>query len=182
MKYTATVDGEIFQIEFGPGSRTWINGQPYEVDLMRVGGQYSLLLDHLSYEVHVALAEGNGHHVTVGGRPYHTMLQRGHRDRHPPNGSVKASRDGKRQPGQLSADVEMRAPLPGLLVKMEVDQGASVEEQDVVAVLESMKMNLELRAPHGGVVSDLLVAPGTQVGQDQVLAIIRPNGAPSKDG
>ena len=76
----------------------------------------------------------------------------------------------------------MRAPLPGLLVEMEVSEGDHVEEQDVVAVLESMKMNLELRAPHSGVVRELRVSPGSQVAQDEVLAIISPNGASQGDG
>jgi 3-methylcrotonyl-CoA carboxylase alpha subunit len=71
----------------------------------------------------------------------------------------------------------MRAPLPGLLVEMQVSEGDYVKEQDVVAVLESMKMNLELRAPRSGVVRQLLVDPGRQVAQDQVLVIIGPNGA-----
>jgi acetyl-CoA/propionyl-CoA carboxylase biotin carboxyl carrier protein len=75
----------------------------------------------------------------------------------------------------------MRAPLPGLLVEMEVCEGDHVEEQDVVAVLESMKMNLELRAPHSGVVRELCVTPGCQVAQDEVLAIISPNGASQGD-
>ncbi len=182
MNYTASVDGEIFQIEFGSGGQVRVNGRLYEVDLMTVGGQYSLLLDHLSYEVDVAMAEENGRYVTVAGRPYHAMLRRGHRVPHPPNGDLKVGQDAAEQIRHLSPEIEMRAPLPGLLVKMEVDQGAHVDEQDVVAVLESMKMNLELRAPRGGIVSNLLVAPGTQVAQDEVLAIIRPQGASSGEG
>jgi biotin carboxyl carrier protein len=64
-----------------------------------------------------------------------------------------------------------------LLVEMQVSEGEYVKERDVVAVLESMKMNLELRAPRSGVVRQLLVTPGRQVAQDQVLVIIGPNGA-----
>jgi biotin carboxyl carrier protein len=80
-----------------------------------------------------------------------------------------------------SSNVELRAPLPGLLIEMQVSEGDHVEEEDVVAVLESMKMNLELRAPRGGVVQELCAVPGRQVAQDEVLAIISPNGTSRGD-
>lgn len=186
MKYTVTVDGEIFEIEFGPEGRAWVNRRPYEVDLRDVGGQYSLLVDHRSYEVHVAEAaagaEEDARSITVGGRPYRTILQRGHRF----NGRVQegsvAHGHAPRELQHFPSDIELRAPLPGLIVEMAVTEGVHVEEQDVVAVLESMKMNLELRSPREGVVSSLLVAPGKQVAQDEVLAIISPNGASRSGG
>jgi biotin carboxyl carrier protein len=50
-------------------------------------------------------------------------------------------------------------------------------EGDVVAVLESMKMNLELHAPWSGVVQALHGTPGTEVGQGEVLAVVKLDGA-----
>jgi biotin carboxyl carrier protein len=181
MKYTVTVDGEVFEIEFGPGGRAWVNQQPYEVDLTDVGGQYSLLMDHRSHEVHVGETDEGACHVTVGGRPFRARLRRGYGFSRDGGGAVGGRQGLPRVPRELASDVEMRAPLPGLLVEMEVREGDHVEEQDVVAVLESMKMNLELRAPHRGVVRELCVAPGCQVAQDEVLAIISPNGASHGD-
>lgn len=180
MKYTVTVDGEVFEVEFGPGGRAWVNQQPYDVDLKDVGGQYSLLMDHRSYEIHIAETDEGTCWVTVGGRPFRARLQRGspgnRRSGSPGNGDCSAGALGP------SSSVEMRAPLPGLLVQMQVREGDHVDEQDVIAVLESMKMNLELRAPRGGVVKKLCAAPGRQVAQDQVLAIISPNGGSCGDG
>jgi hypothetical protein len=56
MRYTVTVDGDVFEIEVGPGGRAWVNHEAYDVDLRQVGGngEYSLLMDNRSYEVHVA--------------------------------------------------------------------------------------------------------------------------------
>jgi len=177
MKYTVTVDGEVFEIELGSGGRAWVNQQPYEVDLRDAGGQYSLLMNNRSYEVHVTETDEGASAVTVGGRPFRARLRRGYR--------IHGESPGLRQNGKGSSEtvqeplsaVEMRAPLPGLVVEMQVSEGDHVDEHDVVAVLESMKMNLELRAPRGGVVRDLRVTPGRQVAQDEVLAIISPNGS-----
>lgn len=177
MKYTVTVDGEVFEIELGHEGRAWVNQEPYDVDLRDVGGQYSLLMDHRSYEVHVTDTDEGTCSVTVGGRPFRTRLRRGHRihvENPGPGRNGKGSSEGGQDP---LAAVEMRAPLPGLVIEMQVSEGDHVDEQDVVAVLESMKMNLELRAPRGGIVRDLRVAPGRQVAQDEVLVVISPNGS-----
>jgi len=176
MKYTVTVDGDVFEIQIGPAGRAWVNQEAYEVDLRHVGGdgEYSLLMDHRSYDLHVAESD-NGHHwVTVGGRPYRTELYQGEvRRSNGGNGNGNGACGMKRAP---TAHAEMRAPLPGLLVEVYVREGEVVEEQQVVAVLESMKMNLELRAPRGGVVQELRTRAGEQVKQDELLAILGPNG------
>ena len=181
MKYTVTVDGELFEIKVGPGGRAWVDREPFDVDLRHVGGngEYSLLMDHRSYEVHVADSD-NGHHwVTVGGRPYRTQLYRGEGRRR--NGGSRNGNGCRGDDGVPASRAEMRAPLPGLLVELRVSEGEAVAEEQVVAVLESMKMNLELRAPRDGVVRQLRVEPGRQVKQDEVLAILGPEKASCSD-
>jgi biotin carboxyl carrier protein len=175
MKYTVTVDGEVFEVELRSGGRAWVNQKLYQVDLRNVGGgdQYSLLMNHRSYEVHVAESEDGEHHLLVGGRPYRACLCRGHRDGGG-NGWGGPVASSPRRNLRPASTVELRAPLPGLLVETHVGEGDHVEEQDVVAVLESMKMNLEVRAPRSGVVCDILATPGRHVAQDEVLATISP--------
>ena len=180
MRYTVTVDGDVFEIEIGPGGRAWVNQRPHDVDLWHVdgNGEYSLLVDNRSYEVHVAANGGGVSNVMIGRRSYRARLQRGHwvvgvgaADAAPP--------DARRSwlDRRLSTIVELRAPLPGLLLETLVREGESVEEQNLVAILESMKMNLELRAPRSGLVHKILASPGDQVAQDQVLVIIEPHTA-----
>lgn len=178
MKVTVTVDGDVFEIELGPEGRAWVDQQPYEVDLQYVGGngggqaggEYSLLMDHRSFEIHVGDSEDDHHWVTVGGRPFHTRLHRGHGGLQQGFGTAECAQ-GAAVPS-LTPHVEVRAPLPGRLVELRVREGERVEEDQVVAVLESMKMNLELRAPRGGVLGEIRTAPGRQVAQDEVLAIL----------
>jgi biotin carboxyl carrier protein len=178
-KYKVTVDGDVFEIEVGSDGQTWVNHVPCEADLRHVGGngEYSLLLDSHSYEVHVAGSENEERRVVVGGRPYRARLQRGHR--------ATGGRTSQGEPGVLgwqearlvSSRVEIRAPLPGLLIEMRVREGDCVQGNDVLAVLESMKMNLELRAPRSGVVRQLVAAPGRRIAQDDILVIIDPGEA-----
>jgi len=178
VKYTVTVDGDVFEIEIGPMGRAWVNQEPYDVDLWPVdgNGEYSLLINNRSYEVHVSGNGGGVSNVMVGRRPYRARLQRGHWGAGPGVSDVEAlAAPPTWLDGRPATVVELRAPLPGLLVETVVGEGEYVDEQALVAILESMKMNLELRAPRSGVIRELLASSGDQIAQDEILAIIDPD-------
>jgi oxaloacetate decarboxylase alpha subunit len=61
------------------------------------------------------------------------------------------------------------APLAGTVFKVQVSNGQSVGEGDVVIILEAMKMETEVRAAHGGIVSDLSVSEGDSVAVGDTL-------------
>ena len=63
---------------------------------------------------------------------------------------------------------EVRAPLAGQVIRI-LERGSSVEEGDVVAVIESMKMHWEIRAPVGGTLEDMAVGRGQPVAAGALL-------------
>ena len=64
---------------------------------------------------------------------------------------------------------DCRSPVTGMVIKVNVERGQSVEVNEVVIVLESMKMEMQVTAPCGGVVKDVLVSPGTAVKANQLM-------------
>ncbi|MCX7681076.1 MAG: acetyl-CoA carboxylase biotin carboxyl carrier protein subunit [Anaerolineae bacterium] len=164
MKYYVTVEGEDFEIEVGCRGQVWVNRRPLNVEFCGLdASRFLLLLENRSYETCVERVEGERRreYVTrVSGRPYRTILQRGR----------KCSGNGGN--GSGGSSVKVCAPLPGLLLALTVKPGQYVREGEVVAVLESMKMNLELRAPKEGVVKCLYRSPGTEVSAGEALVVI----------
>jgi biotin carboxyl carrier protein len=73
-----------------------------------------------------------------------------------------------------TARQEIRAPMPGLLKRVHVTEGAAVDEGDALVTLEAMKMENELRALHPGTVAQIAVAEGTKVESGALLIVIRP--------
>jgi pyruvate carboxylase subunit B len=63
----------------------------------------------------------------------------------------------------------LKAPMPGLVVRITVEEGQRLAAGAPVAVLEAMKMENELRAPAGVVVKAIKVKPGQAVEKGQVL-------------
>ena len=63
-------------------------------------------------------------------------------------------------------------PMVGKIVSVSVKAGDRVEENDQVAVLEAMKIEMPLVAPVGGVVKEILVSAGQEVEAEATIAII----------
>ncbi len=70
---------------------------------------------------------------------------------------------------------EIRAPMPGLVVAVEVAPGDAVVRGQGVVVIESMKMENEIRSTSEGVVERVLVAPGQAVDKGASLLVLSPS-------
>ncbi len=68
--------------------------------------------------------------------------------------------------------MEIRAPMPGLVLSLSVERGQVVESGDGLVVLEAMKMENELRAAAPGVVKSIYVNRGDAVGKNDLLVEI----------
>jgi biotin carboxyl carrier protein len=64
---------------------------------------------------------------------------------------------------------ELSAPMPGLVLEVDVAAGDQVAEGDTLLILEAMKMENVIKAPAAGVVAEVLVESGTAVENGQVL-------------
>lgn len=64
------------------------------------------------------------------------------------------------------------APMVGKILKIEKNVGDPVDEDEIVLVMEAMKMEIPVVAPASGVLKDLKVSAGQAVEADQLLAEI----------
>ena len=65
----------------------------------------------------------------------------------------------------LAAGEVVKSPMPGNILKINVSQGQTVKEGDVLIVLEAMKMENEIVAPKGGTVAQIAVSKGRAAGR-----------------
>ena len=68
--------------------------------------------------------------------------------------------------------VEVEAQITGNVWKIETSVGAVVEEESVLLIIESMKMEIPLEAPCDGRVSEIRVEEGQSIEEGDVLVVI----------
>ena len=71
--------------------------------------------------------------------------------------------------------MDVKAEMNAIVWKIELEAGAKVAADDVIMILESMKMEIPVTAPIAGRIRALAVAEGTSVTEDDVLAVIDPD-------
>jgi len=67
----------------------------------------------------------------------------------------------------------IKAPMQGMIVKINVKKGDRVEKGDVIAVLEAMKMQNDVVASHSGVVQEIFVEEGASVAAGDIIMAVR---------
>ena len=156
MKYLVTIGAKTFEVEV-EGSRVTVDGVALETDLAAVSGTplYHLLLGGESWTVAAEPLEGGGRWVLglVGERV--DVAVEDERTRGIEAGTATSRR--------VSGGGTVRAPMPGLVVRIEVAEGQEVDAGTGLVVVEAMKMENELRAPRPGKVQTVHVAVGQAV-------------------
>ncbi len=68
--------------------------------------------------------------------------------------------------------IEVESQISGRIWKIETSVGAAVEEEDILLVIESMKMEIPVEAPEAGRVTEIRVQEGQPVEEGDVLVIL----------
>jgi biotin carboxyl carrier protein len=84
----------------------------------------------------------------------------------------KRLRSGHNSAGHHHGVAQIVAPMPGKVVRVQVEAGATVEKGAGVIVVEAMKMQNEMKSPRAGVVVSVNVKPGDTVNAGDVLAVL----------
>ena len=161
MKYVVLVDGQAVEVQV-EGEQVTVNGQPHHATLRAIPGTplRQLLLDGRPLTLSVeALGRGRWALTPAGERWELEVLDE--RARH--IRSLTGSGDHRR-----TADV-LKAPMPGLVVRVQAKVGDKISAGAGLIVLEAMKMENELKAAAPGVVKAVRVSAGEAVEKGQVL-------------
>jgi len=125
-------------------------------------------------ELQILEHDGSRIVVVLDGRVHRAWARVGERDvrvviegresvfqRVAPGASIAGAHGGE------SHEPVLRAPVPGRILKVNVEAGVAVRAGDVLAVIEAMKMETPIVAPTDGTVTVVHVEPGASVEQDQ---------------
>jgi pyruvate carboxylase subunit B len=160
--FRALVGDRSYDFTFEDG-QLFVDGEPkdYTFEVLRKG-YVSLIVDGTSVPVAVEPTSDDTLQVTIGGRRTEVTVK--------DERALLLEEFGLDE--ALAGGGEVRAPMPGLVLDLFVEEGEAVEAEQELLVLEAMKMENELRAPARGTVTAIHVASGDAVDKNQLLVEI----------
>ncbi len=163
LKYHISLQGEQFEVSLSADGVAVVNGRSMQCDISEVApNTYSLILGDESYKI-IVRWNGREHEVSINGVQMSGVVY-SERQMLLSRYAQTRSSDSRRS--------EIRAPMPALVVRVEVSPGDQVSAGQGLIVLEAMKMENELRASHSGKVKEISVGKGTAVEKDQLLMLL----------
>ena len=166
MRYTVTLEGHEREVRI-EGDEVLLDGEPVDAHITRIEGTptYALRIGHASHRILAERDPDGVWHLDVDGRPARAEVVDERTRRLREMAGAAAGAEGPRP---------VKAPMPGLVVKVEVDEGEHVEAGQGIVIVEAMKMENELRADVAAIVSKIRVSAGDTVDKDQVLVEFDP--------
>jgi acetyl/propionyl-CoA carboxylase alpha subunit len=164
MRYFVTIADRTLEVDLA-GSTPTVDGTPVDAEMIQVPGTSvrHLLADGLSHALLAFAGDRRGRwDLTIGGeRLALDVVDERTRTIREMTGGAEAE--------QVRALV---APMPGLVLRVEVEVGQAVKAGQGIVVVEAMKMENELKAPADGVVARIDVQPGQTVEKGATLIVL----------
>ena len=113
--------------------------------------------------------------VTLNGRTYEVEVEAGKAmlvDEYEAYAPAPAAPAPAASAAEIAAGERVNAPMPGNILKVEVNKGDKVKAGQILVILEAMKMENEIVAPKAGTVAQVVVKVGEKVDTGATLVVL----------
>ncbi len=161
-----------------------LDGEKHEVALEQTGAIVSAEIDGRIYKLEVSEPEPNIYLFKHDGEIFEIFVSPNEKSNEPFQVSVanhnleikisdpKRLRGSGAAGGEIEGTAELKTAMPGKVVRVLIEQGASVQTGDGIIVVEAMKMQNEMKSPKDGIVKEIRFFEGATVNAGDVLVVI----------
>ena len=167
MNYIAKIQDKEYKVKLeekdGNQVVAEVDGRSVPIQLIETDGShiYSAMVGNLSYELEIRHNE-EGYLLFYNGNSLKSFVE-----------DERMARM-KKSMGQSVVKVlkkEVKAPMPGLIVTVDVEPGQKIKKGDSIAIIEAMKMENEIKAPFDAIVKEIKVKEHQAVEKNQILIL-----------
>lgn len=164
--FVSRIDDKKYSIRFIDDSALSLNNNDYEYSIKKISASdFIVILNNKSYLCSIIENKNSAFEIVVNGILLkvhsHSLI------------ADKAEELLKSQAQVHSAAMVVKAPMPGLILRIKKNNGDFVERGETVLILEAMKMENEIRAPVSGNINFNSISEGTSVEKNTKLFEIR---------
>ncbi|MEX0735859.1 MAG: biotin/lipoyl-containing protein [Bacteroidota bacterium] len=171
-KYHVTVDNQEHEVSTDDAGNHTVNGKPVVVDAVQMTeGVFSVIFEGTVYEVsrqqgdHGTDQNGDTRGMTllVNGTPHQVKVD---------DERSLLLKSVLEKPHSAKSTISVRAPMPGLITKIEVHEGDTITEGQGLVILEAMKMENEIKSASKAIVGSIHVKLRQTVDKGEVLVTL----------
>jgi acetyl/propionyl-CoA carboxylase alpha subunit len=164
MRYFVTIGDRTLEVDLS-GDEPVVEGHPVDAEMVSLPGTTvrNLRVDGRSHTLLAQPLERRGRWGIAFGASRFTVEAVDERTR-----AIREMTGGADE----EAEKVVTAPMPGLVVKIEVEVGQQVAAGQGVVIVEAMKMENELKAPADGVVARVEISEGQTVEKGATLIVL----------
>lgn len=141
-----------------------VNGNKYEIELLKeiAPNIHSLSVNNKVYQIEFDLDWDGISTIYLDGLDFEFAIT---------DETKKLLKEFIKQAGGSLAEgvTQIKAPMPGMIVKVQVEEGQKVSKDDPIIIVEAMKMENAIKAPAAGIVNNIAVDEGQAVEKDALL-------------
>jgi len=164
IEFVVTLGKKKKEVRLLKDSAISVDGIEYNYELSSIGeSTYLLKVNNKFYEITSQKINKEQYSVLIEGNYYEPIVRTALQE--------KAEKLLEQQKS-VKHNLQVKAPMPGMILKVKKNIGDEIHPGEPVIILEAMKMENELRAPVKGMLKEIFVKEGSPVEKGAVLFII----------
>lgn len=163
-EFVVTINSKKKNVRFSENTIIYVDEKEYNQELYHLSGDtYLLKLDNKMYEISADQVDNDRFIISIDGKNFETLIRTTLQEKAAKLIELRAS---------ISHKLEVKAPMPGMILKIKKQTGDNVSQGESVLILEAMKMENDLRANVSGKIKSMNVKEGMSVEKGYTLFII----------
>ena len=154
-EFVVTLKNKRNKIVISENSEILINGKAHHYELISLNNStYRLLIDKKYYDISTVNIDSEKIAVTIEGYTYEALVRTALQER---------ATEVIEETGSAHHTKEVKAPMPGMILKIKKHPGDTINIGESIIILEAMKMENDIKSPSSGIIKEIFVNEGTPV-------------------
>jgi biotin carboxyl carrier protein len=163
-EYIVTINGEKKAVQLSDNSEFNLNGKNFHYEVIELSNNDFLLrIDNNFYEISAEKKDSDNYSLVINGKVIEAVVRSALQEK--ASGLIEQSSNRNHK-------LEVKAPMPGMILKIKKNVGDIVEKGDSIIILEAMKMENDIKSPFSGLIKEIKVIENSPVEKGAILFTI----------
>lgn len=160
-EYVVTINNKKKKVVFSNNSEVNLDGREYRYEIIELGkNDFIIKINNEFFEISAEKIDSEQYSLFINGKVLDAVVRTGLQER--ASSLIEQSSVAKHK-------LEVKAPMPGMILKIKKNIGDIVQKGDSIIILEAMKMENDIKSPFSGLIKEIKVKENNPVEKGTIL-------------